>query len=569
MSKYVYVMAILFVFISTLKAQMYINTQEDTLDMGQSEMIQDMVVDNSSNKYVIGTIPYTALLKLDNNNAIEWTTTLQTGFNPKALVLANNSIYIAGSVQDTAGTSLYTAKYDTLGNFLSGYAIPLDQQGEFYSIEKDISGNIYALGYGLVQHPSDSDYDLIIARLDPDLNVLLVDTIDFGSWDYGTAVGVNANDEIFIGGYSYIGGNFDRIVIKMDTSGNIMWTDTIDNGNHDFVFGLVVDNAGNPAVTGYSSINYQNQILTTKYNTDGDLLWVDTFALNNTDARKIATDGSNIYVAGFSNDMNNSYDMFVFKLSPSGDRVWSSIIDRSPTTEQAMGLCVDENQNIILGGHFIPPGNVLYDLLFITYSKNIDAQITAITSPDTAYFDSTYVPTATIFNASYEDSIDITVIATIDTDNVIVYTDTLTVTGIPDSSQQNIVFSPWTPDFLLRSANLQVAILTSDIDTSNNTLSKSIYVNPMAQISDNGSQNNKPSFLKLSSLKGKLFITLNTLSRKNELLVLSSEGRVIKRFSSLPPGMHELSIPLSHNGVYYIILKDGEKLLKRKSILIK
>ena len=125
-------------------------------------------------------------------------------------------------------------------------------------------------------------FDAFVSKLSPDGKSLVFSTFFGGSsTDSGTGIGVDADHNVYISGYTlsfdlptanqvqgFIGGDRDAFLAKFDPAGNILVFSTFLGGlNADAAINLAVDNAGSAYVTGFTdSIDFPNANAVQPYN---------------------------------------------------------------------------------------------------------------------------------------------------------------------------------------------------------------------------------------------------------------------------------------------------------------
>lgn len=246
----------------------------------------------------------------------------------------NQNIYIAGMFQGTVnfGTSVKTAnvfsgggapgrrnfdgyvvKYDSTGNVVWVKTVRGPAEDRIESIKSDRNGNIYVTGCfeGGPNAPFWTDFfggptknttgsitsmDLFVAKIDQNGNVKWVRTGGGKYNDYGEAVEVDKNGNVYVGGDYSAWAEFDGqridsvhfslnfLVNKYDSTGNLLWIRTgvgtgydvarsisaSEDGEFLHVTGVVSDKAifGSDTLNGYGG----EDVLLASYRSDGTLL---------------------------------------------------------------------------------------------------------------------------------------------------------------------------------------------------------------------------------------------------------------------------------------------------------
>ncbi len=159
------------------------------------------------------------------------------------------------------------------------------------------------------------------------------------------------------------------------------------------------DASGNSYVTGYfstsASINGSSEsvvgltdIFISKTDLAGNSIWVESFGSSNSDrGLDVAVDASgNVYLCGFYkgtinfgggislNSEGGSQDAFVVKLDQNGESLWAKSGGSSGAGDQANGVAVDGDGNVIITGQF--SGEASFgDLALNSLSNSIDVFI--------------------------------------------------------------------------------------------------------------------------------------------------------------------------------------------------
>ncbi|NOS83976.1 MAG: T9SS type A sorting domain-containing protein [Ignavibacteria bacterium] len=152
----------------------------------------------------------------------------------------------------------------------------------------------------------------------------------------GQAVTVDYNDFSYVTGYlNEPTGNNNIVLIKYTPSGDTVWVRTF-NGNADLNdkgLDVCVDVNGNVYVTGYAQYQGRSSdAVVLKYSSNGNLLWVNQYSSTNSSADDAGTaitidNYNNIYVTGYTTNNDGYTDIFVRKIGPSGDALWTKTKD--------------------------------------------------------------------------------------------------------------------------------------------------------------------------------------------------------------------------------------------------
>lgn len=208
-----------------------------------------------------------------------------------------------------------------------------------FSISVDPGGNIYTTGY-------------------------FEDTVDF---DPGSGI----QNLISIG-------SKDIFIQKLDANGNLLWVKQMGGIYDDIGLSLITDPDGNVYTTGTfrntvdfdPGIGVQNLTATNsdvflqKLDANGNLLWVRQFGKR---GRSVTIDAfRNVYITGFfggTEDFDpgpgvqnltsiSATDIFILKLSSSGDFIWAKQIGGSSNSDYVNHITTDIDGNVYTTGHF-------------------------------------------------------------------------------------------------------------------------------------------------------------------------------------------------------------------------
>ncbi len=268
------------------------------------------------------------------------------------------------------------------------------------SIAVDVAGN--AIITGAFQGTVDFGGGPLVSVGDPGFNVFVVkydssgnhqwskrfgDGVAAGQNGFGVAVDIAGNvlvtggfgGTIDFGGGALVappGTGSDIFVAKFTTSGTWLWSRQFGNSdpNHyEDGWGIAGDPAGNVLVTGrfYKNVDFGGGLLSglmnntplfvLKLSPAGDHVWSKTSMASPATAAITADSVGNVLVTGnFSGNMNlgggviqsvGGGDLFVTKLGPAGNHLWSKRFGDT-LDEAGKSIAVDANGNVAITGYF-------------------------------------------------------------------------------------------------------------------------------------------------------------------------------------------------------------------------
>lgn len=227
--------------------------------------------------------------------------------------------------------------------------------------------------------------DVFVTKLDPYGN-LVWNTFLGGVGDDGSSnnLVLDADGNIYVTGMSYTtwgsplhpfaGGLSDSFVAKLSPDGSLQWNTFLGGNDTDESRSIVLDDTGSIYIAGAShatwgnpmrafseTVNNNYDAFAAKLSPSGTLLWNTFLGGGDFDVSNgITVDGSgNVYVAGSSwwfnwgipvRSLTSKIDGFAAKLSPTGDLVWNSFVG-GPEVDYSQGIAVDGDGNVFLSGY--------------------------------------------------------------------------------------------------------------------------------------------------------------------------------------------------------------------------
>ncbi|HTL80580.1 MAG TPA: SBBP repeat-containing protein, partial [Bacteroidia bacterium] len=177
--------------------------------------------------------------------------------------------------------------------------------------------------------------------------------------DQAVSVAVDASGNSYVtGGAFQANGTLDMVTIKYSPAGQQLWlhnfngsADANDQGNM-----LVLDASGNVYVTGYTNnLNSGQDITTIKYNSSGVMQWVQYFdgTYSNTDIgiALVVDNSGNVYVTGTQMMPGVTTDFITIKYNTAGALQWfQSYNGPANANDDAKDIKVDVNGNVYVTG---------------------------------------------------------------------------------------------------------------------------------------------------------------------------------------------------------------------------
>jgi len=307
-----------------------------------SDEALDIEIDNLGNSYITGQSTRIAgtsntdfvTIKYNSNGVKQWVAEYNGSGNDndygKAIAIDNSgNIFVTGWSKGIATEYDYaTIKYNSSGiqQWAARFNGSRNSSDQANSIVVDASGNVYVTG-GSINDVNNQE-DIITIKYSSSGIPQWIGIYNSENWeDIGFAVKLDENNNVYVTGSS----DGDFITLKYNTEGIQQWASTYDGIIHstDESKYLVLDDSGNVYVSGLSvgSMFYEDFALV-KYNSFGIQQWVRRY------------DGSahfidkpfgleidkynNIYISGYSAEINTGYDFTIIKYNSLGQQKWIS-----------------------------------------------------------------------------------------------------------------------------------------------------------------------------------------------------------------------------------------------------
>jgi uncharacterized delta-60 repeat protein len=276
---------------------------------------------------------------------------------------ANGNVVVTGiSTGTNGGWDFATIQYSGAGVPLwtNHYDGPESYEDSPHAVAVDGSGNVFVTGQSF---SAGSSWDFATIKYSSAGVPLWTNRFSGppSSPDVPVAMVTDANGNVFVTGYSYLGGGGgDYVTIKYSEAGAALWTRYY-NGTGDgtdAASAIALDASGNVFVTGASGggIGALADFATIKYSNDGVALWTNRFngpGNSDDEPQAIAIDASgNVFVTGFQTGSGSFFDFATIKYSNAGVPLWTNRYAGLVTgTDVANAVAVDTNGNVFVTGY--------------------------------------------------------------------------------------------------------------------------------------------------------------------------------------------------------------------------
>ncbi|MCA9161779.1 MAG: SBBP repeat-containing protein [Planctomycetales bacterium] len=320
---------------------------------------------------------------------------------------------VAEPLVSAGQTDVFLAKYDRDGEFL--WAKQLGGSGFDYvrDMAVDASGNIHLVGNfsGTAdfdpsaetnQLTSAGDFDAFVVRLTADGELTWAKALAGTGFEVAQSLAVDANGAAYVLGAYFTtidlnpsasqsfsrttAGDSDIFLTKLDVNGNFVWGASMGGSGADFAAAVTLDASNNVLVVGdfVGTADFDPSTATSnltsggnrdlfiaKLTTGGTFTWARRVGAGESElGTGIATDASgNVYAVGSfrgtvdfnpgaatvdltsRDDSQFGSDVFVLKLSASGDYVWARTLGtNSPIEESARDVTVSRSGDVYVTG---------------------------------------------------------------------------------------------------------------------------------------------------------------------------------------------------------------------------
>ncbi len=268
------------------------------------------------------------LIKTDLNGNSTWNKTYDNLGSTKQTVMQTSdggfilSNYFSLIKTNSLGDTIWTKRYTVTGNNF------------FINFVQQCSDGGY-IATGQAYSSTSTSYEVALVKTDINGNLVWTKTYAGNQTDNGEAVQQTSDGGYIIGGstYSFIPIHSDFYIIKTNNAGDTLWTKVYGGAGYDFLYSLKETNDGGYlAVGSYDETFIPTGTLTTdiyiiKTNSFGDTLWTRTYGgpgYQEGHFGEQTSDGGYIITGYTSSVSGGNQDVFLLKLDPNGNQVWSN-----------------------------------------------------------------------------------------------------------------------------------------------------------------------------------------------------------------------------------------------------
>jgi hypothetical protein len=278
------------------------------------------------------------LRKLDKSGTTLWTRQFGSqGPEQLGTVALDSSghAYVSGSTYPTGNQSSgdpYVRKFDASGGTVWAKQFGGADEDEAEAVAVDATGNVYVVGwtYDLIPESKVGSWDAFVRKLDASGNPLWTRVFGTSDPDVIEVAAVDGEGNLYVAGSTgnaLAGASFgsqDAFVRKYDPAGATLWTRQIGTSGWDYGIALGVDGDNDVYVVGstdgaFSGSNAGKQdVFIRKLDKSGSTLWTKQFGTSSSEAAYGATaDASGaVYVVGYAGEFEKA-DGFLLRVPPS------------------------------------------------------------------------------------------------------------------------------------------------------------------------------------------------------------------------------------------------------------
>jgi hypothetical protein len=301
------------------------------------------------------TVACAACLRANGDALWNFTFTMNAGAEFRSISVASDGFLLVGnSFLDSGCSEGLVVKLDNQGKLLWNVTLrAVEGLNKLFSAEKDGEDLITT---GLVQPENSScSSQGWIAKLDAKGIVIWSRTFGYTSETATRAVTITQDKCYIAVGYVNSEGEdkYDFLVLKLDAEGNMLWNKTFGGSQSDKAYAIT--SSGNKCVVVGDTRSKgagDSDAWAIAVDLEGNLLWDTVFGGSNFDSPTcvLCLPNGGFLVAGTTFSFGNGMrDFWIFKLSDSGEVMWSCTVGRSGYEEAYAAICAGVSDCVLAG----------------------------------------------------------------------------------------------------------------------------------------------------------------------------------------------------------------------------
>lgn len=445
----------------------------------------------------------------------------------------NDFIYMSGNTNECGNNNGFILKYkdDSIykRTLIGDYNVDIIE-----AVESRIDGKLFLAGYT----DQNSDYDILLAKLDTQLNIISEQVLEIENWNFCYDIAIN-NNSIIGAGKTHNGLDYDAFVFKVDNNLDTVWTSTISNSNNQQLNKVIAYNDTIYIAAGYSELDGVGKdiyLVSLNANT-GDTLWTQTIGGVNDDFCSSIIKSQDGGIVGFgttSSYVSTSEDYMLFKTDSSGNFMWSQLhqVQNGIGTYNDRGIDLIELQN--------------GDLIVASYTESFGGP--GVKSTMIMFTNSIgYWINGYIYDGGHDD---------IPSAMVRVDDTTFYIVGVANSLSHG-----YSDAYLMRMRNVNV-------NNTQNTLFKEIQQSCYSNVDDYFNKESDSGIYPNPVVSNEIYIS-NLSSETHQISLYNLLGEKILDFNYIK-GNNYISIPeYIKNGNYILKIKSSKNQLSKKIIVLR
>jgi hypothetical protein len=271
-------------------------------------------------------------------------------------VVVGGTYNLAGTGEDAYllkikpnGDTIWTKTYGRANeDWVSASAIVPTPEGNFLVV-----GNIYIVGT--------ATNAIYLLKINPNGDTLWTKMYGRAYWDEASAIAPTSDGNFIVAGFRAYNSNTlqsDVILLKLKPDGDTIWTKTYVGDYCNRAYAIIPTQDGNFLVAGSSAPPAAfNDVYLLKIKPNGDTLWTKTYGGTSEDLAfsiVLVPDG-NFIVAGYTSSYGaGNWEVYLLKITPYGDTLWTKTYGGTNDEFVSAITTAGDGNFIVAGWHTLP-----------------------------------------------------------------------------------------------------------------------------------------------------------------------------------------------------------------------